>query len=170
MQPSSVFRQLFGISEECCFGKGCFLPCSSWKAAAGIDKLVCGFQGGCHSEELWWSMRADEAVVQLPGSILPVPRPVAGLRMLLRSSQLFRTLSHSHMQGKSTVWSLDLMSLCFCYICTGVLGLRYQNLFILFIQVYADGDSSVSTYERRASLREFYGNSALYDIVIFILI
>jgi len=103
------------ISEECCFGKGCFLPCSSWKAAAGIDKLVCGFQGGCHSEELWWSMRADEAVVQLPGSILPGPHPVAGLGMLLRSSQLFRTLSHSHMQGKSTVWSLDLMSLCFCY-------------------------------------------------------
>jgi hypothetical protein len=28
----------------------------------------------------------------------------------------------------------------------------------LFSQVYADGDSSVSTYERRASLREFYGS------------
>lgn len=27
-----------------------------------------------------------------------------------------------------------------------------------YVQVYADGDSSVSTYERRASLREFYGN------------
>jgi hypothetical protein len=39
--------------------------------------------------------------------------------------------------------------------------LRYENLFILFIQVYADGDSSVSTYERRASLREFYGNLCL---------
>jgi hypothetical protein len=64
---------------------------------------------------------------------------------------------------------------CLCvsvtHICTGVLGLRYQNLFILFIQVYADGDSSVSTYERRASLREFYGNLWLiwaFCIVLFI--
>ena len=30
--------------------------------------------------------------------------------------------------------------------------------YVLFSQVYADGDSLVSTYERRASLREFYGS------------
>ena len=30
--------------------------------------------------------------------------------------------------------------------------------YVLFSQVYANGDSSVSTYERRASLREFYGS------------
>ncbi|PWZ09121.1 hypothetical protein Zm00014a_031732 [Zea mays] len=29
--------------------------------------------------------------------------------------------------------------------------------YVLFSHVYADGDSSMSTYERRASLREFYG-------------
>ncbi|WVZ62708.1 hypothetical protein U9M48_012419 [Paspalum notatum var. saurae] len=47
--------------------------------------------------------------------------------------------------------------------CAGVMGVRYRNMFVLFTQVYADGDSSVSTYERRASLREFY--AIIYPIL-----
>ncbi|KAL5651191.1 hypothetical protein ACJX0J_036649, partial [Zea mays] len=39
-----------------------------------------------------------------------------------------------------------------CYALLSYLGLFH----ILICKVYADGDSSVSTYERRASLREFY--------------
>ncbi|PWZ24301.1 hypothetical protein Zm00014a_008954 [Zea mays] len=41
-----------------------------------------------------------------------------------------------------------------CYALPSYLGLFH----ILICKVYADGDSSVSTYERRASLREFYGD------------
>jgi hypothetical protein len=37
-------------------------------------------------------MCADEAVVQLPSSIVFVLHPMAGLRLLLCSSQLFRTI------------------------------------------------------------------------------
>lgn len=59
-------------------------------------------------------MCADEAVVQLPGSILSVPHPMAGLWLLLCSSQLFRTLSHSHMQGKIAIWTVDILYLFFC--------------------------------------------------------
>lgn len=75
---------------------------SCWLAVV-TDDLVCWFQGWCHSAELWWSMRADEVVVQFPGSILPLPCPVVWLWVLLCTSQLFRTLPHSHMQGKITV-------------------------------------------------------------------
>ncbi|AQK52932.1 RING/U-box superfamily protein [Zea mays] len=39
-----------------------------------------------------------------------------------------------------------------CYALPSYLGLFH----ILICKVYADGDSSVSTYERRASLRQFY--------------
>ncbi|ONM00411.1 RING/U-box superfamily protein [Zea mays] len=39
-----------------------------------------------------------------------------------------------------------------CYALPSYLGLFH----ILICKVYVDGDSSVSTYERRASLREFY--------------
>ncbi|AQK78621.1 RING/U-box superfamily protein [Zea mays] len=84
-------------------------------------------EGRCYSEELWWVMCADEAVVQLPSSIVFVLHPMAGLRLLLCSSQLFRTIH------------------------------------ILICKVYDDGDSSVSTYERRASLREFY--AIIYPIL-----
>jgi hypothetical protein len=103
-------------------------------------------------------MCADEAVVQLLGSVLFVLHPMAGLRLLLCSSQLFRTVSHSHMQGKISVCSFGIWTsyICFSVQVAWVSGIK---IFIfLFTQVYADGDSSVSTYERRASLREFYGN------------
>jgi hypothetical protein len=45
--------------------------------------LIRKFQDKCYSEELWWIMCADEAVVQLPGSIVFVLHPMAGLRLLL---------------------------------------------------------------------------------------
>jgi hypothetical protein len=62
-------------------------------------------------------MRTDEVVVQLPGSILPVPHPVAGLRVLLCSSQLLRTLSHSYMQGKKKQYGVWNSYPCaFCYL------------------------------------------------------
>ena len=77
--------------------------------------LVCKFQGGCSSEELWWSMCADEAIVQLPGSILFVLHPMAGLRLLLCSSQLFWTVSHSHMQGKTAVCSFGIWASYICF-------------------------------------------------------
>ncbi|AQK94127.1 hypothetical protein ZEAMMB73_Zm00001d010474, partial [Zea mays] len=44
-------------------------------------------------------MCAAEAVIQLLGSIVFVLHPMAGLRLLLCPSQLFRTISHSHMQA-----------------------------------------------------------------------
>ncbi|AQK83330.1 RING/U-box superfamily protein [Zea mays] len=44
-----------------------------------------------------------------------------------------------------------------CYALPSYLGL-FHILMQGKIAVYADGDSSVSTYERRASLREFYGD------------
>jgi hypothetical protein len=77
--------------------------------------LVCKFQGGCSSEELWWSMCADEAVVQLLGSVLFVLHPMAGLRLLLCSSQLFRTVSHSHMQGKMAVCNFGIWTSYICF-------------------------------------------------------
>uniref|UniRef100_A0A0D3GPJ4 RING-type domain-containing protein n=1 Tax=Oryza barthii TaxID=65489 RepID=A0A0D3GPJ4_9ORYZ len=46
-----------------------------------------------------------------------------------------------------------------CYALPSYLGLFH----ILICKVYADGDSSVSTYERRASLREFY--AIIYPIL-----
>uniref|UniRef100_A0A0D9WXK6 RING-type domain-containing protein n=1 Tax=Leersia perrieri TaxID=77586 RepID=A0A0D9WXK6_9ORYZ len=46
-----------------------------------------------------------------------------------------------------------------CYTLPSYLGLFH----ILICKVYADGDSSVSTYERRASLREFY--AVIYPIM-----
>jgi len=87
--------------------------------------LVCKFQGGCRSEELWWSMCADEAVVQLPGTILLVLHPMAGLRLLLCSSQLFRTVSHSHMQGKTAVCSFGIWA---SYICFSVQEARVSGI------------------------------------------
>ena len=87
--------------------------------------LIRKFQGRCYSEELWWRMCADEAVVQLPGSIVFVLHPMAGLRLLLCPSQLFRTISHSHMQGKIAVCGSEIWTSYIYFFCTGDLGFMH---------------------------------------------
>ena len=84
---------------------------------------------------------------------------MAGLRLLLFSSHLFRTLSHSHMQGKTAVWLLDFGSLIFVslYRWPGFRALKYWENRILALTIFRSwrfaltirgiGDLPFSTYE-----------------------
>jgi hypothetical protein len=81
-------------------------------------------------------MCADEAVVQFPSSTLSLSHPMAGLWVLLCSSQLFRPLSHPHMQGTNHYTCVFLICrytdggfhsykklyLCFIGLCFGCIG------------------------------------------------
>jgi hypothetical protein len=70
-------------------------------------------------------MCADEAVVQLSGSIVLVLHPMVGLRLLLCPSQLFRTISHSHMQGKIAVCGSEIWTFYIHFFYTGDLGFMH---------------------------------------------
>jgi hypothetical protein len=85
-------------------------------------------------------MCAAEAVIQLLGSIVFVLHPMAGLRLLLCPSQLFRTISHSHMQGKIAVCGSKIWTSYIYFSVQETWVSCIKICYVLFSQVYADGD------------------------------
>jgi hypothetical protein len=73
-------------------------------------------------------MCTDEAVVQFPSSTLSLSHPMAGLWVLLCSSQLFRPLSHPHMQDTNYYTCVFLI----CRYTDGGFH-SYKKLYLCFI-------------------------------------
>jgi hypothetical protein len=136
----------------------------------GIQKGLCMFHCCCDDWLGWTNSRADVIQRNYGGSCVQMRLSFSSLAPLFLyfiqwldcgccyALPSYLGLFHILMQGKIAVCGSEIWTFYIHFSIQETWVSCIKICYVLFSQVYADGDSSVSTYERRASLREFYGD------------
>jgi len=123
------------ISEECCFGKGCFLPCSCGEVAVGIDRngwfvnsradaIQRNYGGACVQMRLSFSSLAPFFLYLIQwldwGCCYALPSYLGLFHILI-----------CKVKAQYGVWT-SYLCVSVTRLCIGVLGLRYEQEISLF--------------------------------------